>query len=194
MASYQNSIPGSQSDNKQAAPESGKNQHGRSIVRLGAAVGLALLFVVALLNGSSASGYSGSMRGSQLQEAALLQQPAKVVSADAGDTSDKPKPDYNGEGRYDWQKCEQSDDQDCWKNEGTRVGSYWQNFGLRMKTFWTNFGQRMHGLFAGKDKSTTTEDSTTTEEATMPPKKKHKKKSSNTTAIPADTIATIVAP
>jgi hypothetical protein len=196
MTSYQNSVPGSQSDSKQASPEIGKHQQGRSGIQFGAAVGLALLLFVALLNASSTSGYSGAMRGSQLQEATLLQQPAAVGKPPI-DTSDEPNPDYNGEGRYDWQKCKQSNDPDCWKNEGTRVGSYWQDFGLRMKTFWTNFRQRMHEMFTGKDESTAAEETTTKppeETITNPPKKKHHEKSSSNAGIPADSITEVVAP
>jgi hypothetical protein len=57
------------------------------------------------------------------------------------DIGDVPKPDYNGEGRYDWQKCKESKDPDCWKEEGKRVGSYWESFRDRIKGFF----QRLFG-------------------------------------------------
>jgi hypothetical protein len=50
-------------------------------------------------------------------------------------------PDRNDpNGRYDWQKCLNADDDGCWKQEGERVGSFWQDFGQRMKTFWKSVG------------------------------------------------------
>ena len=57
------------------------------------------------------------------------------------------KPDYNGEGKYDWQKCQDSSDPDCWKNEGERVGSYWDNFGQRTGAYWTSFGDAIKNFF-----------------------------------------------
>ena len=47
------------------------------------------------------------------------------------------------EAPYNWQKCKDSNDTDCWKQEGERVHTVWKNFGQKMKTYWTNFGQRM---------------------------------------------------
>jgi len=61
------------------------------------------------------------------------------------------------EGEYDWQKCKDSDDPDCWKKEGERVGGYWENFGKKMRSFWSGFGQRMHDMWSHK---TTEEEST----------------------------------
>jgi len=123
-------------------------------------------------------GKNGTIRG---QEVAMLQQTSSLrMSADAKppvDTSGEPQPDYNGEGRYDWQKCKESNDPDCWKNEGERVDSYWHNFGLRMKTFWMNFRKTIHDFFAGGKKSS--QDTGETEvETTKKAKKKHHKKTS----------------
>ena len=63
---------------------------------------------------------------------------------------DVPEPDWKGEGRYDWQKCKDSSDSDCWKQEGERVHSYWKDFGTKMKNAWKSFREHVHDLFAGK--------------------------------------------
>ncbi|CAB9502476.1 expressed unknown protein [Seminavis robusta] len=62
-------------------------------------------------------------------------------------------PDWNDEkGRYNWQKCLESDDPDCWEDEGDRVHNFWQDFGLRMKTYWQNFRASIRNFFHGGDK------------------------------------------
>ena len=52
--------------------------------------------------------------------------------------------------RYDWQKCKQASDPNCWEEEGERVRAFWENSGTKIKTFWSNFGQRTHNLFHSK--------------------------------------------
>ena len=63
---------------------------------------------------------------------------------------DAPQPDLD-KGRYDWQKCKESDDPDCWKKEGDRVDSYWHDFRQKMKTFWSNFGRRMRSFWSKEE-------------------------------------------
>lgn len=76
-------------------------------------------------------------------------------------------PDYNNpEGQYDWKKCKESNDPDCWKKEGERVGGFWKNFGHRMKSWWKN-------LFGGNKEDATEEK--TAEEAPKEKKKTSKK-------------------
>lgn len=78
-------------------------------------------------------------------------------------------PDYNDkQGQYDWQKCKESNDPDCWKNEGKRVGNWWSNFGQRMKAWWS-------GLFGKKESG---------EEPTAAPKEKAKKSKPKPTEAP----------
>lgn len=95
---------------------------------------------------------------------------ASLLEADSmPDPSDK-------QGQYDWKKCKESGDPNCWKEEGERVGNWWHNFGQRMKSHWAN-------LFGKKDnvaEETTTENAAveTTEE---PKAKKHKKAAETST-------------
>lgn len=87
-------------------------------------------------------------------------------------SSDNEKmPNYNSkEGQYDWQKCKESNDPDCWKNEGKRVGGFWKNFRQRMKSFWKN-------LFGKKEtENTTTMDTTTTATEKVKKTKERKEK------------------
>jgi len=56
----------------------------------------------------------------------------------------------NPEGQYDWKKCKESNDPDCWKKEGERVGGFWKDFRMKMKGWWAN-------LFGKKDETTATE-------------------------------------
>mmetsp|Transcript_25078 Transcript_25078/g.57617 ORF Transcript_25078/g.57617 Transcript_25078/m.57617 type:complete len:159 (-) Transcript_25078:118-594(-) len=122
-----------------------------------------------------------------LRGAALLGRPIMTTANAAGSqppsfdaSNNAPQPDYNGEGHYDWQKCQQSNDPDCWKQEGERVHSYWKDFGHRMKTFWKSFGHAIRDFFAGKEKAAE-EDDTTTTTTTATTKKKHYKKKKNST-------------
>lgn len=127
-------------------------------------LGLVVAFaVIAVVMGSPPSA-NNALRGDIQMEV------FQAVQADAGSggsyditdpAADQPQPDYNGEGRYNWQKCKDSDDPNCWKNEGERVGGYWKNFGQRMKTYWMGFRQKMHDLFAGKDVDANDSDATT---------------------------------
>ena len=151
IGSYQNSAPGQLHDNGVESGAATENQtfHAatsrqrffRSVVLVATVFLLAMAFMGSPIN------ESGAIRGSS-QQVSLLQ--SAEASAHPPKTKDMPKPDYDGEGRYDWQKCKASNDPDCWKNEGDRVGSYWSNFRLRMKTFWMNFRGSMHNFFAGE--------------------------------------------
>jgi len=76
-------------------------------------------------------------------------------------------PDWNDEkGRYDWQKCKDSKDPNCWKEEGERVHGFWSDFNNRMKNWW-------HGLFGGggdaaaKEKDDSGKDDSSTETETV---------------------------
>jgi hypothetical protein len=82
-------------------------------------------------------------------------------------------PDYNSkEGQYDWQKCKESNDPDCWKKEGERVGHWWEGFGQKMKSWWSNlFGGGGKGK-SEKTTTSTTEEPAAVEEKTTKPKKK----------------------
>ena len=95
---------------------------------------------------------SNALRGGiQMEMLQAAQADASSEGSITDPAADQPQPDYNGEGRYNWQKCKDSNDPNCWKNEGERVGGYWKNFGQRMKMYWMGFRQKMHDLFAGKD-------------------------------------------
>jgi hypothetical protein len=127
------------------------------------------------------------LRSSQLQQQAVVMlQPASatsttteadppVLSNYGKEHSNMPRPDFNGEGRYDWQKCKASNDPDCWKNEGERVGSYWHNFGLSVKTFWINLRQRIHDFFV-KNNAITDDEESPQEGTSTTKKTKHSNK------------------
>lgn len=188
-SSYQNSIPGQLSATVSAETEpttwgviddhenlrSKSGRMGRFVLTMA----VALLLFVAYMGLLPENG--AALRGSSSNsEAALL------PLADAA-PADMPQPDYNGEGRYDWQKCKASNDPDCWKNEGERVGGYWHNFGLRMQTFWSNFRKSIHDFFAGT--SATTNEAV--EEETVETEKKHHKKKDD---VDSAAVNTTVAP
>jgi hypothetical protein len=187
MASYQNSIPGQLSgegtdlitiDEYVGTKRSSSGRIVRAVMTLGA-----VLLVFAAVMGSYPI-KSNALRGGELNEVALLQQSASstMMSSDVVNPADMPQPDYNGEGKYDWEKCMSSKDPDCWKQEGERVGSFWQNFGLRMKTFWLNFRQSIHDFFTGKKEEVVQEKTTET-------KKKHSKKKAATESAANATVA-----
>jgi hypothetical protein len=78
--------------------------------------------------------------------------PAVAEGPPAPETSPTPKPPkppkpeppaISDQGTYDWQKCKESKDPDCWKNEGKRVDSYWTSFGKTMHDYWKGFGKAM---------------------------------------------------
>jgi hypothetical protein len=168
--SYQNSVPGEISSNRASAELANwESIHHRSkrIGRVMLTVGVALLLFVVYV-GSFRGITATTLRGGD--QVAMLQM--SVVGTDNSDYKNMPEPDYNGEGRYDWQKCQASNDPDCWKKEGERVGGYWHNFGLRMKTFWQNFRQSIHDFFAGTSAPATKQ----VEEETTETEKKHHKK------------------
>ena len=205
--SYQNSLPGQlYHDEGMRVIHQGTNASAtgnRRIFRSVATVGVAFLLFVAFLGRVPDNGNTVRAGGFERNEAALLQQQqpasstlalAEVASGKAPvDTSDMPQPDYNGEGRYDWQKCKDSNDPDCWKNEGERVGGYWHNFGQRTKTFWMNFRKRIHNFFGGKNKDEATDEEEV--DAVTTKKKKHKKKDDTPAAAAAETgVNAMVAP
>lgn len=157
---------------------------------LGLAVAFAL-FVVVLGSSPPAAANSALRGGSQMDMLGAAQ-----ADADSGGGYDitnpaanAPKPDYNGEGRYDWQKCKASNDPNCWKNEGERVGGYWENFGQRMKSYWMGFRHWLHDLFVGKEVAAD-DDSATTTTTTTTKKKASKKKSKKKAAAAPDAVAT----
>lgn len=180
-----------------------KKNGGRSFVKL--VVGAVALFF--FVNAYSVGGGSKNamLRGGS-SEISLLQLPL----ADAASPSDmqqqqQPEADYNGEGRYDWQKCKASNDPDCWKNEGERVGGYWHNFGLRMQTFWKNFGSSIHNFFAGSGNSSSSKSSGdgsgrgsgidgVVEEETIETEKKHHHHKTTQQDVPAAAVNATVAP
>jgi hypothetical protein len=145
MTSYQHSHPGNlqidlasadENDPLYASSTTGSRRLSKSMRLVAILVlGLAAILVLAGMNNPEAD-----------SQMTLLQSSDKDTSG---------MPDYNSkEGQYDWQKCKESNDPDCWKNEGKRVGGFWKNFGQRMKSFWQN-------LFGKKEEDTTTMDTTT---------------------------------
>jgi hypothetical protein len=177
--SYQNSVPGQISSERTAVqlaePTSwetiqDQGDHSKRIGRLMLTVGVALLLFVVWV-GSFHGTAATTLRGGD--EVAVLQR--YDASLDNIDNKNMPQPDYNGEGRYDWQKCQDSSDPECWKKEGERVGGYWHNFGLRMKTFWQNFRQSIHDFFAGPSAPANEQ----VEELTAETEKKHHKSDNN---------------
>jgi hypothetical protein len=163
----------------------------RSVLTLSVAMALFVVF----MGSSSPSAHGGLRAGNEVAMLAQQQRTSSLLTAaaqaDVNPAANQPQPDYNGEGRYDWQKCKASNDPDCWKNEGERVGSYWENFGQRMKTFWMNFRQTMHDFFVGKKATDDTAEATAT--TTTAEKKTSKKKKSKNKGESA-AAETIVAP
>lgn len=47
---------------------------------------------------------------------------------EGGGNAAVPDDSDSNEGRYDWQKCKNSSDPDCWSEEATRVSDYWKHF------------------------------------------------------------------
>ena len=192
-SSYQNSAP-AELVTLEPIEDYDSKRKGRRFVLI---LGVAMALFVALVGSSSSSSDHGSLRAGN--EVAMLQQQhsssaslADAARADVNPAADQPQPDYNGEGRYDWQKCKASNDPDCWKNEGERVGSYWENFGQRMKAFWTSFRQSIHDFFVGKEAAADDggeETATTSEKKTSKKKHKSKEKEDSATA-PAAAAAT----
>ncbi|KAG7360150.1 hypothetical protein IV203_035249 [Nitzschia inconspicua] len=189
-SSYQNSVPGELTASVSAVTEPGTTTawtpiEGHENGRMGGrtsrfllAMGVTL-FLFVVYTGLLPHNVS-SLRGS---EVSLLQQPPLADAAPA----DMPEPDYNGEGRYDWQKCKASNDPDCWKNEGDRVGGYWHNFGLRMMSFWENFRKTIHDFFAGGGDTT----HEAVKEETVKTEKKHHNKKKD---VPETTVNATVTP
>mmetsp|Transcript_21309 Transcript_21309/g.43767 ORF Transcript_21309/g.43767 Transcript_21309/m.43767 type:complete len:162 (-) Transcript_21309:541-1026(-) len=135
-------------DNEDVLPERARRSWGWK--KLGIAVMLLGVLVVSALAAMSAP--------SEPEAAALLGSPlavegkshgsgAATIPGDEGgspnpeDAPQPPQPDLD-KGRYDWQKCMDSDDPDCWENEGERVHSYWHDFRKKVKAFWKTFGRR----------------------------------------------------
>ena len=157
MTSYQHSLPGQQLNIEMASADENdplySNEQPRPAFhtkrRLMAvmAFGIVMLFATMTLNSH------GNAPTTALLEADSM-------------------PDANNpEGQYDWKKCKESNDPDCWKKEGERVGGFWHNFGLKWKAFWGS-------LFGKKTKSTDqapveapTEETTTKKHKSKAPKK-----------------------
>ena len=112
-----------------------RNRRYNSLLLVGAMMVLSYLALTS--GGASSSTTSTNMRGSPTAMELLSSFHTSSSPEDA------PTPDYSGEGRYDWQKCKDSKDPDCWKDEGVRVHSYWRDF-------WQGFREKMHNLFSGK--------------------------------------------
>mmetsp|Transcript_21311 Transcript_21311/g.43776 ORF Transcript_21311/g.43776 Transcript_21311/m.43776 type:complete len:165 (-) Transcript_21311:2166-2660(-) len=143
-------------DNEDVLPERARRSWGWK--KLGIAVMLLGVLVVSALAAMSAPSEpeAAALLGSPLPlEGKSHKSSATTIPGDEGgppNPEDAPKPDLDkGAGGYDWQKCKDSDDPDCWKNEGERVHSYWHDFGQKMKSFWSNFGERMRSFWSKKE-------------------------------------------
>lgn len=112
-------------DEETTLVEGGRRPRSTLALKLGAAVMLAI-FLLAVVTSSGGEG-AGSLRAAGM--VAKADGPAKPEYDYKKDLSSK-------EGEYDWQKCKESTDPDCWKNEGKRVGSFWKSFGEKMHSFW----------------------------------------------------------
>jgi hypothetical protein len=205
MDSYQNSIPGQVlhniHDGDIVVDDNVVNNHNNNKKwRLFRSVfPVSILFIAAMVFMGSPVDHV-AFRTASNEEVSLLQGSGSFVASKAQadaqppvvpNYADQPQPDYNGEGRYDWQKCKTSNDPDCWKNEGERVGGYWHNFGLRMKTFWMNFRTAIKDFFTGSKGASNTDASPAVEEETSVKKSKKKHKTNTTTEVDE---ATPVAP
>ena len=133
-----------------------------------------LLVVTYLMSGSNASSSNTAATAN------LLGAATAKASGSGAPPSSSDMPDWNDpNGRYDWQKCLNADDDGCWKQEGKRVGSFWEDFGQRMKNFWSSVGDWFKTHFGGSDGP---DDGSS---ATATPSKHKKKKSKKTTVPPA---------
>ena len=132
-----------------------------------------LLVVTYLMSGSNASSSNTAATAN------LLGAATAKASGSGAPPSSSDMPDWNDpNGRYDWQKCLNADDDGCWKQEGKRVGSFWEDFGQRMKNFWSSVGDWFKTHFGGSDGADGSG-------ATATPSKPKKKKSKKTKVPPA---------
>lgn len=78
-----------------------------------------------------------------IPEPAAIPEPPPVPATPQPEKSPKVAPPAIDEtqGTYDWQKCKESKDPNCWKTEGKRVDSYWTGFGKAMHNYWKGFGK-----------------------------------------------------
>ena len=167
FSSYQNASPIAASEEDETPFHNGPWQQDVRTRRRNSLLLVGLLFLVGYL--AVTAGYdqnSSSLRGAPLEEDDIMiewlgsSHSKNSTTHHHSDTEDEPSPpdaptpDWNGEGRYDWQKCQSSDDPDCWKNEGKRVHSYWKDFGQKMKTAWSNFQNRMRSFFSKPEEVT----------------------------------------
>ena len=120
-------------------------------LKLAVVMVLGVLFVAAL---------AAFDRSDSIPEQPLLMKATKTKEPEQPSTQpmEPERPQSTSEGDYDWKKCKESSDPNCWKNEGERVGGYWQNFGQKMKAW----GQAMHSfwanLFKKKEQTATSEE------------------------------------
>lgn len=108
---------------------------------------VAALLVMAFLalNGGGATAGSST---TSMASVNLLGSSSAATAKASGPPTYKDQPDYNDpQGKYNWQKCLDADDDGCWKDEGKRVGSFWKDFGQRMETFWNGVGDWFKNVF-----------------------------------------------
>lgn len=75
-------------------------------------VAFSIIAVVKELPVPSSNALRGGIQMEMLQAA---QADASSEGSIIDPAADQPQPDYNGEGRYNWQKCKDSNDPNCWK-------------------------------------------------------------------------------
>jgi len=180
----------------------GMNRRRNRTLRSLASVGVLFLMAIASVSfatTSSSYNQTAMLRGSSGAEVSLSYS-SKNDKAPWEGGENAPQADWSGEGRYDWQKCQKSNDPDCWANEGKRVGSYWQNFGLRMKAFWKSFGENIKNFFTfgggsaeeSSDSATTTKVEKTEPAAETPAEEPETV--TETSSPPADPVAVVEEP